>query len=145
RAATASDAAAVVISAACSADGYSLPTAQPGSQPSRPPPAKGGAPRFADPSIHTTPPQTAKTIGDTLSAKRISWVWYAGAWNEALRDGMQDPAAPRQVIYNTAKDSPNFVVHHQPFNYFARFAPGTRDREEHLKDYADLVAAIDNG
>ena len=49
------------------------------------------------------------------------------------------------VAYNTAKDSPNFVVHHQPFNYFARFAPGTRDREEHLKDYADLVAAIDKG
>ena len=143
--ASALDGPAVFVAGEYSPDGYSLTTAQPGWQPSRTPPAKGGDPRFADPSIHTTPPQTARTIGDTLSAKRISWAWYAGAWNEALRDGMQDPAAPREVIYNAAKGSPNFVVHHQPFNYFARFAPGTRDREEHLKDYADLVAAIDKG
>ena len=39
----------------------------------------------------------------------------------------------------------NFQPHHQPFNYFARFAPGTADRERHLKDYTDLVADIDNG
>ena len=57
----------------------------------------------------------------------------------------QDPAAPRQIIYNTSAGSPNFVVHHQPFNYFARFAPGTRDRAEHLKDYTDLIAAVDKG
>ena len=32
-------------------------------------------------------PQTAKTIGDTLSAKGISWAWYAGGWTQALADG----------------------------------------------------------
>ncbi len=137
------DGPAVFVAGEYSPDGYSLTTAQPGWQPSRVPPAKGGDPRYADPSIHTAPPQTAKTIGDTLSAKGIAWVWYSGAWNEAIRDGMQDPAAPRRAIYNTSEGSPNFVVHHQPFNYFARFAPGTRDREEHLKDYTDLVSAID--
>jgi acid phosphatase len=86
-----------------------------------------------------------KTIGDTLSAKRISWAWYAGAWNVALKDGMQDPAAKRRIIYNNEDGSPYFVAHHQPFNYFARFAPGTTDREEHLKDNTDLVAAIEKG
>jgi phospholipase C len=124
-------------------DGYSIATNQPPYQPSRVPPAPGGDPRFADPSKAILPPQTQKTIGDTLSAKGISWAWYAGAWNAALKDGMQTPDAKRTVIYNVP--TPNFVAHHQPFNYFARFAPGTADRAEHLKDYSDLVAAIDRG
>jgi len=58
---------------------------------------------------------------------------------------MQPPDAKRTIIYVTAPPSPNFVPHHQPFNYFARFAPGTPDRERHLKDYTDLVAGIDRG
>jgi hypothetical protein len=52
-----------------------------------------------------------------------------------------EPGAKRQIIYNTEKGSPNFVVHHQPFNYFLRFAPGTPDRERHLKDYTELAPA----
>ena len=41
--------------------------------------------------------------------------------------------------------SPNFQPHHQPFNYYARFAPGTKDRAEHLKDGADFLRDIDAG
>jgi acid phosphatase len=125
-------------------DGYSVNTAQPPYQPSRIRPAAGGDTRLADPARHPLPPQIFKTIGDTLSAKGISWVWYAGAWNEALADGMQ-PSGKHAVIYNTGRDAPNFVPHHQPFNYFARFAPGTPDRERHLQDYSDFVAAIERG
>ena len=29
---------------------------------------------------------------------------------------------------------PNFQVHHQPFNYFRQFAPGTPARRQHLRD-----------
>jgi acid phosphatase len=126
-------------------DGYALTTAYPRYQPSRVPPAKDGDPRLAGSSAYTLPPQAMKTIGDTLSAKGVSWAWYGGAWNLAVKDGMQDPAAKRMIIYNNEKGAPYFVVHHQPFNYFARFAPGTKDREEHLKDYTDLVAGIDKG
>ncbi len=126
-------------------DGWSVNTTQPPYQPSRVPPAKGGDPRLTDPARHTLPPQTGKTIGDTLSAKGISWVWYAGAWDAATRDGMQPPEARRAVIYNGNQGAPNFQAHHQPFNYYARFAPGTPDREQHLKDYRDLVAGIDKG
>ncbi len=126
-------------------DGWSVNTTQPAYQPSRIPPAKGGDPRFADPSKNPLPPQTQKNIGDTLSAKGISWAWYSGAWDLALKDGMQDPAAPRKVINTSANGAPYFVTHHQPFNYFARFAPGTADRAEHLKDYTDLVAGIQRG
>ena len=127
-------------------DGYSLSTNQPPYQPSRVPPAAGGDARYADPSKGgSLPPQTQKTIGDTLSAKGISWAWYSGAWADAVKDGMQPAAAKRQVIYNNEPGHPYFVAHHQPFNYFARFAPGTADRERHLKDYTDLVAGIARG
>ena len=126
-------------------DGFSVNTTQPAYQPSRVPPAKGGDPRFTDPAQHVLPPQTLKTIGDTLSAKGVSWVWYAGAWDDAVKDGMQPPDAPRKVIATFANGAPYFVTHHHPFNYFARFAPGTADRAEHLRDYTALVAAIDKG
>jgi len=124
-------------------DGFSVNTTQPPWQPSRVPPAKDGDPRAADPKQHTLPPQTLTTIGDTLTAKGVTWAWYAGAWNAATKDGMQPPEAPRKVIATTANGAPYFVTHHQPFNYFARFAPGTVDRDRHLKDYSDLVADID--
>jgi phospholipase C len=91
------------------------------------------------------PPQTAKTVGDTLSAKGVTWAWYAGGWNAAVADGMQDTSLPRKVIYNREAQSPNFQPHHQPFNYFVRFAPGGADRSRHLLDGNDFMVAISNG
>jgi phospholipase C len=133
------------LSARFTADGYSVSTLQPPYQPSRVPPAHGGDRRFADASKRVLPPQTQKTIGDTLSAKGVSWAWYSGAWNAAIQDGMQPAAVKRRVILNDEPGAPFFVTHHQPFNYFARFAPGTADRERHLKDHTDLVAGIEKG
>jgi acid phosphatase len=88
------------------------------------------------------PPQTQKTIGDTLSAKGIDWAWYAESWNDALADGMQPPTVARKVIYNAVPGAANFQAHHQPFNYFSKYAPGTAERAKHLKDYSDLLAQI---
>jgi phospholipase C len=126
-------------------DGYVVNTSQPPYQPSGIPPAAGGDLDLADPAKHPVPPQTAKTIGDTLSAKGVSWAWYAGGWNQALADGRRDAALARTVIYRRSATSPNFQAHHQPFNYFARYAPGSAERAEHLKDYEDFVRAIDRG
>lgn len=127
-------------------DGYAVNTSQPPYQPSGYAPAAGGDLNLADPAKNPLPPQTAKTIGDTLSAKGIRWAWYAGGWNAALADGRQPPTERRGVIYNGATpEALAFQPHHQPFNYHARFAPGTADRAEHLKDYDDFVAAIDAG
>jgi acid phosphatase len=126
-------------------DGYSVNTTQPPYQPSIVPPAAGGDPRLTDPAKYTLPPQTLTTIGDTLSAKGVSWAWYSGAWDAALKDGMQPPQAKRVVINYREPGGRNFITHHQPFNYFARFAPGTSDRAEHLKDESDLVAGIERG
>jgi phospholipase C len=131
-------------------DGFVVNSAQPSYQPSGVEPQAEGDRDLADPKGNTlsqlpVPPQHATTIGDTLSAKGIDWAWYAGGWNLALADGRQPPQEKRQVIYNSAPASPIFEPHHQPFNYFARFAPGSADRAAHLKDGDDFLRDIDQG
>ncbi|HEX7338939.1 MAG TPA: acid phosphatase [Rhodanobacteraceae bacterium] len=74
------------------------------------------------------PPQSHATIGDTLSAKGVSWAWYGGAWQMAL-DGKG-----YHGISDKFPESPNFQPHHQPLNYFKQFAPGTPARAQHLRD-----------
>lgn len=96
---------------------YAVNTVQPGQAPS------GGGPQLP-------PVQRAAqtTIGDALSAKGISWAYYAGGWDAA------ESGAPGAV----------FQYHHQPFNYFAAYAPGTPGRV-HLQDETVFRAAARNG
>src|SRR5919204_4495355 len=75
------------------------------------------------------PLQTMPTIGDRLSEKAISWAWYSEGWNDAVA-GRPDAL---------------FQFHHQPFNYFARYAEGTAARAEYLKDIEDFLAALRTG
>jgi acid phosphatase len=117
-------------------DYYGVNTMQPPYQPSANAPASGGDPAYADPTRpNTLSPQTATTIGDLLTQKGVSWAWYAGAWQAAL-----DQTVPAGV---------NFQFHHQPFNYYANYAPDTPARAEHLRDAglggATLIQAIDAG
>ncbi|HEY7548942.1 MAG TPA: acid phosphatase [Hyphomicrobiaceae bacterium] len=131
-------------------DGFAVNTTQPAYQPSGIPPAADGPVELADPKGSERiglplPPQTNKTIGDTLSAEGIAWAWYAGGWNAAVADGRRPPAEKRKVIYTREHGAENFQPHHQPFNYFRRFAPGSADRELHLKDGADFIADIAAG
>jgi len=118
-------------------DFYAINTLQPPYQPSKNKPAKGGDQAYADPKTPSTlPPQHDKTIGDLLSAKGVTWAWYAGAWADVLNGGRGVPV-------------PNFQFHHQPFNYFVNYAPGTEARAKHLKDGgmngAEFIKAIDGG
>jgi phospholipase C len=120
-----------------SPDFYAVNTMQPPYQPTANKPVKDADQRFADPDAPSTlPPQHDITIGDLLSLKGVGWAWYAGAWQMAL-DG------------KNATPVPNFQYHHQPFNYFAAYAPGTKTREEHLRDGGtngvEFIKAIDAG
>ncbi|RDK02118.1 acid phosphatase [Paraburkholderia lacunae] len=104
------------------ADGYAVNTMAPPYQPSNVRPAQGGDPELADPSNpRVLPPQKFATIGDRLTDKGIDWAWYSGAWRYALEH--QDTGAV-----------PDFQYHHQPFNYFANYAPGTAARRKYLRD-----------
>ncbi len=98
-----------------------------------------------------------KTIGDELSHARVSWAWYAGGWDNAAGkvDGRgwtngSDPGTcedPQTASGATYPYCPNalFQYHHQPFNYFARYAPGTPARANHLRDEKDFLAAVRGG
>ena len=113
-------------------DGYAVNTMAPPYQPSYVRPAAGGDALLADPEDPSTlPPQTYHTIGDLLSAKKVSWAWYGGAWQAALDHMGGGP-------------KPNFQYHHQPFNYFKQFAPGTAARAEHLRDGGTGDSPISN-
>ena len=95
------------------------------------------------------PPLTTPTIGDRLSAKGVSWAWYSGGWSNA--DG--DVGAPgwTQVggtcnantiggaVYPNSPDK-LFQFHHQAFNYYAAYAPGTEARARHLRDEAEFIS-----
>ena len=84
-------------------------------------------PDYGDPgNSGTLPPQVHATIGDRLSDKGIDWAWYSGGWELALA------RTPNQTADFPVR--PNFQDHHQPFNFFKRFAPGTPDRARHLRD-----------
>lgn len=75
------------------------------------------------------PPQALPTIGDRLSDAGVSWAWYAGGWNDAL----------------AGKPDKNFQFHHQPLVYFQRYADGTPEKAEHLKDEEDFLRSLDEG
>ena len=68
------------------------------------------------------------TIGDRLTAGGVSWAWYSGGWNDAVA-GHADPL---------------FQYHHQAFNYYANYAPGTEGRA-HLQDETNFIAAAKGG
>jgi len=75
------------------------------------------------------PNQTNPTIGDRLSDKGISWAWFAGGWDNAMA-GHPDGS---------------FQYHHQPFVYFKKYADGTKEKTEHLKDETAFMESAKNG
>ena len=124
---------------------YAVNTMQPPYQPSGNAPVDASNVLYANPAAATTlPPQTNLNIGDLLTRARVSWKWYAGAWDAAVADGTQAPTAKRTVIYASAGPGigPNYQAHHAPFNYYAEFDPKTHavERKEHLQDLSDLLS-----
>jgi acid phosphatase len=98
------------------------------------------------------PLQTHATIGDRLSAAGVDWAWYAGGWSNAAGvvngPGWTNGSGPTCSDPNVIPGSPYpfcpdglFQFHHQPFNYFANYAPGTPGRA-HLKDEAEFLSTL---
>lgn len=101
-------------------DGYAVNTLFPQSGPHHPEPR--------DPE-RDLPPLHESTLGDRLSARRISWAWYSGGWDDAV----------------AGRPDPSFQFHHQPYAYFEAYGTGTRGRAEHLRDGAEFLQAIARG
>jgi phospholipase C len=96
---------------------WAVNTVQPAS-----PPSGGGA------KIALIDDTEYPNIGDRLTDAGISWNWYAGGWDDA----------------ESGHAGPQFQYHHQPFNYFAAYAPGQPGRA-HLKDEHRFIAAANQG
>jgi acid phosphatase len=119
---------------------YAVNTIQPPYQP------------FSSPTATKLAAQTQPTIGDRLSDKGISWAWYSGGWSNANGDvggpgwtngttpgTCTDPNTLATAVYPNCPDK-LFQFHHQPFNYFANYAPGTAARSQHLRDEQEFIA-----
>lgn len=85
-------------------------------------------------SSHLLPPQTIPTIGDRLSAKGITWAWYSQGWDAAVDSAKAGGTGNASL----------FAYNHEPFLYFANYAPGTPGRK-HLKDAKDYLKAAKEG
>jgi acid phosphatase len=122
---------------------YAVNTIQPFNQPYAP----------GTPDPRRLPAQTTPTIGDELSAADVSWAWYAGGWDNAAGNTTgrgwtngstpgtcTDPNAIPTAVWPNCPDK-LFQFHHQPFVYFANYAPGMAARAQHLKDEVDFVHA----
>jgi phospholipase C len=101
------------------------------------------------------PPLTNPTIGDRLSAKRVNWAWYSGGWSNAeglvgapgwtnSATSCTDPNANPKGVFPHCPDQ-LFQYHHQAFNYFKNYAPGTAARTDHLRDEAEFIDAARKG
>lgn len=102
------------------------------------------------------PPLTHPTIGDRLSAAGIDWAWYSGGWSNANGDigapgwtngtgpVCSDPNADPAASFPRCPDK-LFQYHHQPFNYYANYAPGSEARAAHLRDEAEFFLAAQEG
>ncbi len=123
---------------------FAVNTIQPWSQPY--------SPGTAD--ARRLPPLTSSNIGDELSAKGVDWAWYAGGWSNADGDvgapgwtngnngtTCTDPNVNPHAVYPNCPDV-DFQFHHQPFNYYAAYEPGSAARAAHLKDEAEFLATV---
>ncbi|MBF0463893.1 MAG: phosphoesterase [Nitrospirae bacterium] len=119
---------------------YAVNTIQPGAWPYNP---------KADKDSMRLPPLTYPTIGDRLNDAGVDWAWYSGGWASAEGDNTQPgytagngPSCPESAIKGSSwPKCPDrlFQFHHQPFNYFAAYAPGTEARKKHLRDEVEFI------
>ncbi|MEP7045911.1 MAG: alkaline phosphatase family protein [Ilumatobacteraceae bacterium] len=105
---------------------------------------------------------TPLTIGDRLTDAKVSWAWYSGGWDNASGNvagrGYTNGPGPTCSDPGSAPATPDlagaggypycpslsFQTHHQPFNYYARYAPGQPDRA-HLQDEVNFLHAAKTG
>jgi phospholipase C len=96
------------------------------------------------------PPSSVRTIGDALNEKQISWGYFGGAYNEAVK--LSDTA----VAENNANGFPwglnlyaepdflgaTYCQICNPFQYSSSIMGDANQRATHIKDTSDLISAI---
>src|SRR5439155_3458331 len=104
-------------------------------------------------------PTTTNNFGDELTKAGVSWAWYSGGWSNAVGavngPGWTNGNGPacsdpnHSTSNSTYPRCPDFLFqyHHQPFNYFQRYAvdssfqPFDAAGRAHLQDEEAFIAA----
>jgi phospholipase C len=85
------------------------------------------------------PPSTLRTIGDALTEKGISWAYYGGGYDAAVRvaNGSTNPV---DLLIGA-----NYCDICNPFGYATSIMGDPTQRSEHIKDAIDFFNALDKG
>jgi phospholipase C len=85
------------------------------------------------------PPSRLRTIGDALNQKGISWAYYGGGFNAAVRvaNGSTDPVDQLIAV--------NYCDICNPFSYATSIMGDPAQRAAHIKDATDFLNALDRG
>jgi len=85
------------------------------------------------------PPSSLRTIGDALNEQHISWAYYGGGYNAAVRVANGTPLdAFDQLVAANYCDICNFV------SYTSAIMGNPAQRKAHIKDVIDFFADLDN-
>lgn len=88
----------------------------------------------------TMPPVLQRHIGDELTAKNVSWAWYAGGYDSAVA-----VAGGATDIFNQVFRA-GYGDHANPFQYSKSVMADPKERAAHLKDVSNnLFDDIDSG
>jgi phospholipase C len=88
------------------------------------------------------PPSGIRTIGDALNEKNISWAYYGGGYNAAVRfaNGSTDPI---DEMIGTGGDYYCDICN--PFQYATSIMGNPAQRQAHIKDAIDFFDALESG
>ncbi len=88
------------------------------------------------------PPSSIRTIGDALNEKQISWAYYGGGYDAAVRvaNGSTDPI---DLLIGTGGDYYCDICN--PFQYAKSIMGDPAQRQAHIKDATDFFADIEQG
>jgi phospholipase C len=85
------------------------------------------------------PPSSLRTVGDALNEKGISWAYYGGGFNAAVRvaNGSTDPV---DILLKT-----NYCDICNVFSYTKSIMGDPTQRSAHIKDAIDFFSTLDQG
>jgi phospholipase C len=85
------------------------------------------------------PPSSLRTIGDALNEKHISWAYYGGGFNAAVRVANGSTDLVDQLI------AVNYCDICNPFGYASSIMGDPQQRAAHIKDAIDFFNQLDQG
>jgi phospholipase C len=112
----------------------------------------GYLPNGALSGVGNVPPSSVRTIGDALIAKKISWTYFGGSYNDAVILSNEavaaNPTSPNLTAAAIADPAHALGAAYcqicNPFSYATSVMATASVRNAHVKDTVDLISDIQN-